>query len=168
MKKVLACNFIKKRLPNRCFPVHLAKYLRTPFEEHLWKSAPDWYKDIPYWTEDFNWTHVRRSENATPRAHTFFIREEVVKRGCFAKIGSENFAKLKRKYLHWSLFFNEVEGRRPSILSKDSGTSAFLWILGHFAKTVPSGKISKFPLRFNRLKIFGDWECSVYFSWLIL
>ena len=26
----LACNFIKKRLPHRCFPVEFAKYLRTP------------------------------------------------------------------------------------------------------------------------------------------
>ena len=26
-----ACNFIKKRLQHRCFPVKLAKFLRTPF-----------------------------------------------------------------------------------------------------------------------------------------
>ena len=34
-----ACNFIKKRLQHRCFPVNIAKFLRTPlkkiFEEHL-------------------------------------------------------------------------------------------------------------------------------------
>ena len=26
-----ACNFIKKRLQHRCFPVNIAKYLRTTF-----------------------------------------------------------------------------------------------------------------------------------------
>ena len=25
-----ACNFIKKRLQHRCFPVNIAKFLRTP------------------------------------------------------------------------------------------------------------------------------------------
>ena len=33
----LACNFIKKRLWHRCFPVNFVKFLRTPFFiEHLW------------------------------------------------------------------------------------------------------------------------------------
>ena len=32
-----ACNFIKKRLLHRCFPVNILKFLRTPFfAEHLW------------------------------------------------------------------------------------------------------------------------------------
>ena len=32
----LACNFIKKRLQHRCFPVKFANFLRTPFfTEHL-------------------------------------------------------------------------------------------------------------------------------------
>ena len=32
-----ACNFIKKRLWDRCFPVNFAKLLRAPFlTEHLW------------------------------------------------------------------------------------------------------------------------------------
>ena len=32
-----ACNFIKKRLQDRCFPVKFSKFLRTPFfTEHLW------------------------------------------------------------------------------------------------------------------------------------
>ena len=31
------CNFIKKTLQHRCFPVYIAKFLRTPFfTEHLW------------------------------------------------------------------------------------------------------------------------------------
>ena len=31
------CNFIKKRLQHRCFPVKLAKFLKTPFfKEQLW------------------------------------------------------------------------------------------------------------------------------------
>ena len=33
-----ACNFIKKRLWHRCFPMNVAKFLRTPFYiEHLWR-----------------------------------------------------------------------------------------------------------------------------------
>ena len=28
-----ACNFIKKRLWHRCFPVNFAKFLRTPFSQ---------------------------------------------------------------------------------------------------------------------------------------
>ena len=32
-----ACNFIKKRLWHRCFPVSFVRFLRTPFlTEHLW------------------------------------------------------------------------------------------------------------------------------------
>ena len=37
-----ACNFIKKRLWQRCFPVNFAKFLRTPFvTEHLWTTASE-------------------------------------------------------------------------------------------------------------------------------
>ena len=33
-------NFIKKRLQHRCFPVNIAKFLKTPyFEEHLRTAA---------------------------------------------------------------------------------------------------------------------------------
>ena len=31
-----ACNFFKKRLWHRCFPVKFAKFSGTPFTEHLW------------------------------------------------------------------------------------------------------------------------------------
>ena len=35
--QTMACNFIKKRLWHKCFPVNFAKFLRTPFlTEHLW------------------------------------------------------------------------------------------------------------------------------------
>ena len=36
--KLQACNFIKNRLQYRCFPLNIAKFLRTPiryFKEHL-------------------------------------------------------------------------------------------------------------------------------------
>ena len=33
-------NFIKKRLQHRCFLVNIAKFLRTPIEEHLQTAAP--------------------------------------------------------------------------------------------------------------------------------
>ena len=29
--QALACNFIKKRFRHKCFPLHFAKFLRTPF-----------------------------------------------------------------------------------------------------------------------------------------
>ena len=36
-KRLKACDFIKKRLQHRCFPVNIAKFLRTAFFiEHLW------------------------------------------------------------------------------------------------------------------------------------
>ena len=36
IKKLKACNVIKKRLQHRCFPVQFAKFLRTPyFTEHI-------------------------------------------------------------------------------------------------------------------------------------
>ena len=40
--KLKACNFIKKSLWHRCFPVNFAKFLRTPFlTEHLrWLFQP--------------------------------------------------------------------------------------------------------------------------------
>ena len=31
MEPLKACNFIKKWLQDRCFPVNFAKFLRTPF-----------------------------------------------------------------------------------------------------------------------------------------
>ena len=34
-----ACNFIKKRLQHKCFPVNIAKFLRTPI---LWNTATDY------------------------------------------------------------------------------------------------------------------------------
>ena len=34
---VSTCNFIKKRLLHRCFPVSFVKFLKTPFfKDHLW------------------------------------------------------------------------------------------------------------------------------------
>ena len=36
------CNFIRKRLQQRCFPVKFAKFLRTPFlTKHLWWLLPN-------------------------------------------------------------------------------------------------------------------------------
>ena len=37
-----ACNFVKRRLQHRCFPVKFAKFLRTPFfTEHLRWLLPE-------------------------------------------------------------------------------------------------------------------------------
>ena len=47
-----ACNFIKKRLQHRCFPVNIAKrqhfeeYLRTCLEVHLQTDATDFQLTI--------------------------------------------------------------------------------------------------------------------------
>ena len=38
--KPQTCNFIKKRLLHRCFPVNFSKFLKTTFfTEHLWATA---------------------------------------------------------------------------------------------------------------------------------
>ena len=42
--KLPACNFIKKRLQHRCFPLDIAKFLETYFEEHLLTAASDFLK----------------------------------------------------------------------------------------------------------------------------
>ena len=34
-KGLKACNFIKKRLQRRCFPVNIARFLRTPFLKNI-------------------------------------------------------------------------------------------------------------------------------------
>ena len=38
-KKLSKTDFIKKRLQHKCFPVNIAKFLRTPIEEHLQMAA---------------------------------------------------------------------------------------------------------------------------------
>ena len=44
------CNFIKKRLQHRCFPVNIAKFLRTPVSknicERLFECFPTWTNHI--------------------------------------------------------------------------------------------------------------------------
>ena len=40
------CNFIKKRLQHRCFPVIIAKFLSTYFEEHLRTAASVYSEDL--------------------------------------------------------------------------------------------------------------------------
>ena len=38
-----ACNFVKKKLRHRCFPVKFAKFFRTPFfTEHLCVAASEY------------------------------------------------------------------------------------------------------------------------------
>ena len=50
-----AGNFIKKRLQHRCFPVKLAKFLRTPFlKEHL-----RWLLLYMLYTHDVTWNLSR-------------------------------------------------------------------------------------------------------------
>ena len=49
-----ACNFIKKRLWHRCFPLNVAKFLRTPFlTEHLWATAAETSSVL----RDFEFSH---------------------------------------------------------------------------------------------------------------
>ena len=82
-----ACNFIKKRLQHRCFPVRFEKFLRTPFfTENLW-----WLLLITNWS-------LRISKDSTHRR-------------CSVKKGDlRNFAKFAGKHLCQSLFFNKVAG----------------------------------------------------------
>ena len=42
-----ACNFIKKRLWHRCFPMNFVEFLRTPFfTEHLWATTSNYIFSI--------------------------------------------------------------------------------------------------------------------------
>ena len=43
------CNFIKKRLKQRCFPVNTVKYLRTPTLKNIdeWLLFEDWEFRLP-------------------------------------------------------------------------------------------------------------------------
>ena len=44
-----ACNFIKKKLQHRCFPVRFVKFLRRPIlRKHLWRTASQ-ARDITGW-----------------------------------------------------------------------------------------------------------------------
>ena len=43
-----ACNFIKKRLQHRCFPVNIAKLLRTPFSQNTSGGCFYNYLNIDY------------------------------------------------------------------------------------------------------------------------
>ena len=55
-----ACNFIKKKLWHRCFPVNFAKFLRTPFlTEYLWATASELF--TTYFGIDTKLTDNRRS-----------------------------------------------------------------------------------------------------------
>ena len=62
-----ACNFIKKRLQHRCFPVKLAKFLRTPFfKEHLrWLLlyilyTHDVISNLSRWNKGYNDIYKKR------------------------------------------------------------------------------------------------------------
>ena len=78
------CNFIKKRLRHRCFPVNFVKFLRTPFFiEQLWwlllfpggyeKHQSMHYHTFPiYWNITMQKTEIVNSRNYF---HEIFILE---------------------------------------------------------------------------------------------
>ena len=46
MEKLHAYNFIRKRLQHRCFPLNIAKFINTYFDEHLPMAASDFLKQL--------------------------------------------------------------------------------------------------------------------------
>ena len=53
------CNFIKKRLQRRYFPVNIAKFLRTPISKNIWKRFLNSYSKGEYtlWNISFRLFH---------------------------------------------------------------------------------------------------------------
>ena len=78
------------------------------FKQHLWRAASgNWQYSIP-------------------------LLVSVFRNGVF-----NNFAKFLDKKLTWGLFYSKVAGFKPATLLKiDSDTSAFLWILQNFWKSI--------------------------------
>ena len=52
-----AYNFIKKRLQHRCFPVNIAKFVRTYFIEHHTSGDCFW---ILFWHVNWTWGIIRK------------------------------------------------------------------------------------------------------------
>ena len=66
-----ACNFIKKRLQRKCFPLNIAKSLRTAFKEHLWwilnknhciiSTSPNKHNNLSPSFDVYSWQRVPNS-----------------------------------------------------------------------------------------------------------
>ena len=67
--QVQACNFIKKRLWHRCFPMNFVKFLRTPFlTEHIrWLAS--FYKETVMLENDILHTIVWYSSSTSSPGH---------------------------------------------------------------------------------------------------
>ena len=92
------CNFIKERLRHRYFLVNIAKYLRTP----------DLKKILERLLLDLSKFHHRNSRAKRSNDLRCFLKKGILR----------NFAKLARKHLCQSLFFNKVAGLSPAALLK--------------------------------------------------
>ena len=51
-----ACNFIKRRLQHKCFPVKFAKCLRVPFLQNLFSRVPFFCKTANFFGSLLLWT----------------------------------------------------------------------------------------------------------------
>ena len=78
-----AYKFIKKRLQHRCFPVNIAKFLRTAFFiEHLWwlqKQPPEvFYKrTFKIFFQAYNFIKKRRQHRCSPVNIAKFLRAPI-------------------------------------------------------------------------------------------
>ena len=129
------CNFIKKRLQHRCFPVNIAKFLRTPVLKNIcerlllqitllslivqvipikWRGH-HFLMIIEYCSGYFS---QKLQNNHPPQIFTE-EQSEAATGGVLLKNGVLiNFAEFTGKHLSQSLFFNKVTGLRPATLIK--------------------------------------------------
>ena len=140
--RLQACNFIKKRLPHRCFPVNFSKFLRTPFL----CRAPSMIADVvlhlipiamimDVLDSYFNAFHViglflyplKTLENLGFWFYRGYRNMLFVHVGklwnsrsqMFFKTGVlKNFAIFTEKILYWSLFLIKLLDWRPAFLLK--------------------------------------------------
>ena len=137
-----ACNFIKNRLERRCFPVNIAKFLRTTF---LWNTSGGTYEttysQVISWIGS-NYRGVLRTlsntydeafyKNYLCLAESYIHLQKQPPEVFCEKRNSWKFRKIPGKWLCQSLFFNKVAGLRSATLLKKR-----LWrryFPGNFAK----------------------------------
>ena len=71
-----ACKFIKERLQHRCFPVNIAKFLRTFFLNNIceWLSEyfPTWINNITskIWSEEKIFSKTNKKEKEKKNTHS--------------------------------------------------------------------------------------------------
>ena len=139
------CNFIKKKLRHRCFPVNIVKFLRTPFLQNtsggcfcnvqvivLCNIGPSKPKQncIGYFPSKSLLRTQGQYDTSnflvqcclrciwTTLSIRFSYAEAIVRRCSVKKVFLKKFKKFKEEHLCQSLFLNKVADLRPVTLLK--------------------------------------------------